>query len=75
MATLYFDLFDGEVISRDDDGTHFEDIEAAKQSAVQSLLELKRSQPATNDAAELMYVVRDGSDQTAFTARLLLLVT
>jgi hypothetical protein len=75
MVRLYFDVFDGELISRDKEGTCFESIEAARQAAAQSLLELMKSRTAASDAAELLVVARDDSDETAFTARLLLLIS
>jgi hypothetical protein len=55
MERLYFDLFDGELISRDKEGSYFESVEAAQQSAMQSLLELIKPRPIS-DTAELMYV-------------------
>ena len=74
MVRLYFDVFDGELISRDKEGACFESIEAARQAAGQRLLEIMKTRLAASDAVELVFVVRDDSDETAFTARLLLLI-
>jgi hypothetical protein len=75
MNRFYFDLLDGRRICRDEEGSCFESAEAARQAALQSLLELMKSRPVKEEAAELMFVVRNDYDETSFTARLLLLVT
>ncbi len=74
MARLYFDLANGEDISRDQDGIYFADMQSARNSAVISLLEIMKSR-LSSDNSELTFVVRDASDQTAFTAKLSLQVT
>jgi hypothetical protein len=75
MNRLFFDLFHSDIVSRDEDGTCFETLHAAQQSAIQSLLEIAKSKKLSNEATELMYSVRDAADRHAFTARLLILVT
>jgi hypothetical protein len=73
MTRLYFDLANGDDISRDQDGICFADLQSARNSAVISLLEIMKSRHSS-DNSELTFVVRDASDQTAFTAKLSLKV-
>jgi hypothetical protein len=73
MGRLYFDLYDASGIARDEDGTNFADVEAARLSAVQSLLEIMRTR-ITSDAVDLAFVVRAGSGLPTLTAKLSLVV-
>ena len=75
MTRFYFDLFDGGDVSRDEEGTTFDDLKQAKSAAVASLLEIMRSRKIEGDASELVFLVRDASDMAAFAARLFLQVT
>lgn len=75
MERLYFDLFYRNTFARDDEGADFASLEAARHSAIQSLLEIARGGRLSRDATELKFVVRDQRDREAFTARLLVLVT
>jgi len=74
MARFYFEVFDGQTTFPDTEGQCFASSEALRASAIQSLLEIMRSQNITRDS-ELMLVVRDASEQPALTARLSLLVS
>jgi hypothetical protein len=75
MVRLYFDFYDGHTHTSDEEGEIFEIASAAQKSAAQSLVEIMKARALTADAAELMYVVKDASDQTVFTARLSLLTS
>ena len=75
MKRFYFDLFDGSKVSRDEEGTIFDDLKQAKNSAAISLIEIMRSREIKGDASEVVFLVRDASDLTAFVARLSLQVT
>jgi hypothetical protein len=69
MVMLYFDLCEGRKLYRDEQGSLFDSIEAARYSAIQSLLELLKARPIMGDTAELMYVVKDISGRTVFIAQ------
>ncbi|MFC1458142.1 DUF6894 family protein [Microvirga arabica] len=75
MQRFYFDLADGSDVSRDEEGTTFNDLEQAKNAAAISLLEIMRSRKLNGDASELEFLVRDASDMAAFAVRLSLQVT
>ena len=74
MARFYFDLFDGSDVSRDEEGTTFNDLKQAKNAAAVSLLEIMRSRKIEGDASELVFLVWDASDMAAFAVRLSLQV-
>jgi hypothetical protein len=69
MVMLYFDLCEGRKLYRDEQGSLFDSIEAARYSAIQSLLELLKARPIMGDTAELMYVVKNISGRTEFIAQ------
>ncbi len=75
MKRFYFDLIDGSDVSRDEEGTTFDDLKQAKNAAVVSLLEIMRSRKMEGDTSELVFLIRASSDMAAFTVRLLLQVT
>ena len=75
MKRFYFDLFDGTDVSRDEEGTTFDDLKQAKNAAAISLLEIMTSRKIEGDASELMFLVRDASDIAAFAIRLSLQVS
>jgi hypothetical protein len=75
MKRFYFDLFDGSDVSRDEEGTTFNDLTQAKNAAAISLLEIMRTRKLNADASELVFLVRDASDMAAFAVRLSLQVT
>jgi hypothetical protein len=74
MTRFYFDLFDGSDVSRDEEGTTFDDIKQAKSAALVSLLEIMRSRKIEGDASELVFLVREAPDMAAFAVRLSLQV-
>ncbi|KFG70865.1 hypothetical protein [Microvirga sp. BSC39] len=74
MTRFYFDLFDGGDVSRDEEGTTFDDLKQAKNAAIVSLLEIMRSRKIEGDTSELVFLVRVSSDMAAFAVKLSLQV-
>jgi hypothetical protein len=74
MQRFYFDLFDGSDVSRDEEGTMFDDLTQAKIAAAVSLLEIMGSRKIKIEASELAFLVRDASDIATFAVRLSLQV-
>ena len=74
MKRFYFDLFEESNVSRDEEGTTFDDLKQAKNAAVVSLLEIMRSRKVEGDTSELVFLVRDAPDLAAFAVRLSLQV-
>ena len=74
MKRFYFDLFEESNVSRDEEGTTFDDLKQAKNAAVVSLLEIIRSRKVEGDTSELVFLVREAPDLAAFAVRLSLQV-
>ena len=74
MKRFYFDLFEESNVSRDEEGTTFDDLKQAKNAAVVSLLEIMRSRKVEGDTSELVFLVREAPDLAAFAVRLSLQV-
>ncbi|MEZ0167117.1 hypothetical protein [Microvirga sp. TS319] len=67
MARYYFDIHDGMLFVRDDEGTEFKDLDTALRGAVQSAGELGRNKQAKGDTGDVVITVRDEENQRIFT--------
>ncbi len=69
MVMPYCDLCDSREICREEQGSFFDSIKAARYSAIQSLLELLEARPTVGDTTELMYAAKDISGRLVFIGR------
>jgi hypothetical protein len=67
LARYYFDVHDGANISRDDDGTEFESLNAAVQGAARSAAEIGTGRLATGVTSDVVIEVRDERGQQVCT--------
>jgi hypothetical protein len=67
MARYYFDIQDGTTLVRDDEGSAFDNLDAAVQAAARSAAEIGTSRLAKGDFSDVVIEVRDERDQRVFT--------
>jgi hypothetical protein len=62
VARYYFDIWDGTTLVRDDEGTAFDNPDAAVQAAAGSAAEIGTNRLAKGDFSDVVIEVRDESD-------------
>jgi hypothetical protein len=75
MPRYYFDTFDGDALSQDDEGLELDGIEAARHEARKTLPDMARDKvPDDGDRRTMTVKVRDETGKVVITASLSLLV-
>jgi len=75
MPRYFFDTYDGETITEDDEGLELEGIEAARREALAALPDMARAMiPDDGDRRTMVVKVRDESGKVVLQAALALLV-
>ncbi|MCB4824969.1 DUF6894 family protein [Roseicella aerolata] len=70
-SRFYYEIRDGGILARDDEGQVFADGKAAREDAVMLLTEMARSLPGRGkDKNKITARVRDGAGKLIFTATL-----
>ena len=67
MARYYLDVYHGEQLMRDDEGSEFDSLDAAVQGAARSAAEIGTSWLAKGDTHDVVIEVRDERDQRVVT--------
>jgi hypothetical protein len=67
VARYYFDIQDGTTRVRDDEGSAFDNLDAAVQAAARSAAEIGTGRLAKGDFSDVVIEVRDERDQRVFT--------
>ncbi|WP_262265815.1 DUF6894 family protein [Microvirga yunnanensis] len=67
MARYYFDVTNGKQIARDDEGSEFNNLDAAVQGAARSAAEIGTDRLAKVDISHVVIEVRDEQDQRVCT--------
>ena len=70
MPRYFFDLDDGERVTRDGEGTECSDPQAARAQALQMLGEIAKAEMRDDDRSQQRIHIRDESGTTAFTVSL-----
>jgi hypothetical protein len=74
MPRFFIDTSDQNVFCRDEDGTNYPDLDAAKAAAVSALPDMARDSLPDGDAHTFTAVVRDEHDRPMVQASLILCV-
>ena len=73
MARYFFDFYDAQLSTRDEEGTECADREAVSSEALRALCKLAEDHPDRYVGQGLRVAVRDNRERTVFTASLNLL--
>ena len=75
MPRYYFDEYDGETVTQDDEGLELDGIEAARAEARKALPDIARDVlPEDGDRRTMVVKVRDEAGKVVLTATLSLLI-
>ncbi len=75
MPRYYFDEYDGETVTQDDEGLELDGIEAARAEARKALPDIARDVlPEDGDRRTMVVKVRDEAGKVVITATLSLLI-
>ncbi len=75
MPRYYFDEYDGETVTQDDEGLELDGIEAARAEARKALPDIARDVlPEDGDRRTMVVKVRDEAGKVLITATLSLLI-
>ena len=72
MARYYFDVQNGTLFVRDDEGTDFKDLDTALNAAVLSAGEIGRNKQAKGEASDIVIAIRDEWNQRVSTVTALM---
>ena len=72
MPLFYFDIFDGEGIIRDEEGTECRTFKAARRAAIEVLPALARDASRGRDQQNLVITMRNADGEPVFIASLVL---
>jgi hypothetical protein len=67
VARYYFDIYEGPLLVRDEEGSAFASLEAAVQGAAYAAAEIGTGRLAKGDVRSVMIEVRDEHDQRVLT--------
>jgi hypothetical protein len=67
MARYYFDVHNGKMPVRDDEGAEFDSLHAAVQATARSVAEIGTSRLARRDTSDVVIEVRDEQNQKVCT--------
>ena len=68
MARYFFDFYDAQLTTRDEEGTECVDREAVTAEALRALCQIAEDHPDRYVDGKLRVAVRDASDRTVLTA-------
>ena len=75
MPRYYFDEYDGETVTQDDEGLELDGIEAARAEARKALPDIARDVlPEDGDRRTMVVKVRDEAGKVVITATLTMLI-
>jgi hypothetical protein len=69
VARYCFDIHDGALSVRDDEGTEFDSLDAAVQAAARSAVEIGTGRLAKGNTSDVVIVVRNEQNQRVCTIR------
>jgi len=72
LARYYFDVQNGTLFVRDDEGTDFKDLDTALNAAVLSAGEIGRNKQAKGEASDIVIAIRDEWNQRVSTVTALM---